>query len=145
MLIVGVDDTARQLVETMAAHDTHTYETVGFLDDDPAHQGMVIHGLPVRGRVTDLAAVTAVTPVDMVIVLFPHVSAPSIKHVLDHCRAQRLDYRLVPTLVSAARGDGPPGVHRHAREWSDALTQADAAARAASERNGPRRRCQRGG
>jgi lipopolysaccharide/colanic/teichoic acid biosynthesis glycosyltransferase/nucleoside-diphosphate-sugar epimerase len=137
VLIVGVDDTARQLVETMAAHDTHTYETVGFLDDDPAHQGMVIHGLPVRGRVTDLAAVTAVTPVDMVIVLFPHVSAPSIKHVLDHCRAQRLDYRLVPTLGRLLRGDVvlPEFTDMHVNGQTPS-PEADAAARAAGERNG---------
>ena len=137
VLIVGVDDTARQLVETMAAHDTHTYETVGFLDDDPGHQGMVIHGLPVRGRVTDLAAVTAVTPVDMVVVLFPHVSAASIKHVLDHCRANRLDYRLVPTLGRLLRGDVvlPEFTDMHVNGQTPS-PEADAAARAASERNG---------
>jgi len=125
VLIVGVDDTAAELVRTMAAQDGLAYEPQGFLDDDPGKRGVSIHGIPVRGCVKDLALVAAMAPVHLVLILVPLVASTAVGQVVAFCRSRRIEYRLVPTLERLLRG---PSV----------LPELDAVEAAEPGRAGPR-------
>jgi lipopolysaccharide/colanic/teichoic acid biosynthesis glycosyltransferase/nucleoside-diphosphate-sugar epimerase len=105
VLIVGADDTGEQLVSVMLQHEALSYRPVGFLDDDPAKRGATIHGIRVLGAVHDLPQIAPLTPMDLVVILFPHVSPGSLQQVVGYCRAQNLEYRLVPTLDRLLKGD----------------------------------------
>ena len=98
VLIVGADDTGEQLASVMLQHQALSYRPVGFLDDDPAKRGATIHGIRVLGAVRDLPQIAPLTPMDLVVILFPHVSPGSLQQVVAYCRARNLEYRLVPTL-----------------------------------------------
>jgi lipopolysaccharide/colanic/teichoic acid biosynthesis glycosyltransferase/nucleoside-diphosphate-sugar epimerase len=124
VLIAGADDTGSQLVTALSNGEAQ-YRPVGFLDDDPAKRGAIIHGIQVLGAVSDLPVVAALHPVDMVVVLFPRVTSASLRQVLDYCRTHGLEYRLVPTLDRLLRGDlvlpelrelGLDGIDGHAAE-----------------------------
>jgi len=104
VLIAGADDTGSQLVAALSAGETH-YRPLGFLDDDPAKRGAIIHGIQVLGATSDLPVVAALHPVDLVVVLFPRVTPASLRSIVDHCRAHGTEYRLVPTLDRLLRGD----------------------------------------
>lgn len=104
MLIAGVGDTGPELVAALAGAENTAYRPVGFLDDDPARHGAIIHGLPVLGAISDLPVVTALNPVDLVVVVFPGVSSESLRRVVDHCRRHHVEYRLVPSLDHMLRG-----------------------------------------
>ncbi len=152
VLLVGADDTGEQLVSAMVRDGGARYRAVGFLDDDPAKHGLTIHGMRVLGRVSDLAAVLAVEAVDMVVILFPLVSAPSLRELLAYCRDHGLEYRLVPTLERLLDGDllmpdfEEPTRHETAPAGAAAKTNGgpphaatpdgDAAASAAAKTNG---------
>jgi lipopolysaccharide/colanic/teichoic acid biosynthesis glycosyltransferase/nucleoside-diphosphate-sugar epimerase len=105
VLIVGADDSGEQLVSSMLQHKTLDYRPVGFLDDDPAAHGVTIHGIRVLGAVRDLPQIAALTPIDLVVILFPHVPPGSLQQVIGYCRARNLEYRLVPTLDRLLKGD----------------------------------------
>ena len=105
VLIVGANDTGEQLVSVMLQHEALSYRPVGFLDDDPTKRGATIHGIRVLGAVHDLPKIAPLTPMDLVVILFPHVSPASLQQVVGYCRAQNLEYRLVPTLDRLLKGD----------------------------------------
>jgi lipopolysaccharide/colanic/teichoic acid biosynthesis glycosyltransferase/nucleoside-diphosphate-sugar epimerase len=102
VLIVGADDTGEQLVSVMLQHEA--YRPVGLLDDDPTKRGATIHGIRVLGTVQELPHIAPLTPMDLVVILFPHVSPSSLQQVVGYCRAHNLEYRLVPTLDRLLQG-----------------------------------------
>jgi lipopolysaccharide/colanic/teichoic acid biosynthesis glycosyltransferase/nucleoside-diphosphate-sugar epimerase len=107
VLIVGADDTGSQLVRTLSEHGM-PYRPLGFLDDDRAKHGAIIHGVQVLGAVSDLPVVAALHSIDMVVVLFSRVGSKALRQVIDFCRARGLDYRLLPTLDRLLDGDVVP-------------------------------------
>jgi lipopolysaccharide/colanic/teichoic acid biosynthesis glycosyltransferase len=103
-LIVGANDTGAHLINAMANHDHMPYHPVGFLDDSPAKHGIAIHGIRVLGSVRDLAQIAAYMPVDVVLVLLPHIRPDSLRELIAYCQNNQLDYRLLPTLDQLLMG-----------------------------------------
>jgi lipopolysaccharide/colanic/teichoic acid biosynthesis glycosyltransferase/nucleoside-diphosphate-sugar epimerase len=104
VLIVGAGDSAEQLVRAMIDDEARSYRPVGFVDDDPSKHGVAIHGVRVLGRVGDIAQVALLERVELVVIVFPHVSPASLAALIDHCRRHDLEYRLVPTLGRLLQG-----------------------------------------
>jgi nucleoside-diphosphate-sugar epimerase len=105
VLIVGADDTGEQLASVMLHHQALAYRPVGFLDDDPAKRGATIHGVRVLGAVRDLPQVAQLAPIDLVVILYPHVPPASLREVVGYCRSNAIEYRLVPTVDRMLKGD----------------------------------------
>ncbi len=55
VLVLGAGDAAVGLVKELAR--SVQWEVVGFLDDDPAKRGMMLHGFKVMGRISELPAI----------------------------------------------------------------------------------------
>jgi len=72
VLVLGAGDAAEALVRELAG--STTWRAVGLLDDSPAKQGRQIHGVPVRGKLHDLAKQAAALQVRHAIVAMPGAS-----------------------------------------------------------------------
>ena len=108
VLIVGADDTGEQLARGMLQNQALPYRPVGFLDDDPAKRGAIIHGVRVLGTVGDLPQIAVLTPVDLVVILYPDVEPASLQQVVTFCRSRSIEYRLVPTVDRILNGNVVP-------------------------------------
>ena len=75
VLLVGAGNAAELIVRDMLHNPDYDYQPIGFVDDDPAKQGVHIHGLPVLGMIEDLPRVVEKTRPDDVLIALP--SAPS--------------------------------------------------------------------
>src|SRR5262249_43979884 len=82
LLIVGAGDHAEALAREVGRHPDLNYQLVGFVDDDPAKHGMVIHGAPVLGPVERIADVVARQRVGQVIIALPSASGPGIRPMI---------------------------------------------------------------
>ncbi len=72
VLILGAGDAADALIRELSAK--RDWRAVGLLDDAHGKQGRQIHGVRVRGRLTDVATVAADLEVEHAIIAMPSVS-----------------------------------------------------------------------
>jgi UDP-GlcNAc:undecaprenyl-phosphate GlcNAc-1-phosphate transferase len=88
VLIYGAGDGGELLLRELLNNRSLKYSPVGFLDDDPAKNGKVIHGLKVYGGNGDMSTVCRQHNVDEVLISSSHMSDERLAKVIGFCRAQ---------------------------------------------------------
>jgi len=77
---------------------------LGFVDDDPLKQGMVIHGLRVLGTSQDIPRLAKELPVDHVILTMVDAGPEAVRRIVGICERERLKVRTVPGLYEVLAG-----------------------------------------
>jgi UDP-GlcNAc:undecaprenyl-phosphate GlcNAc-1-phosphate transferase len=85
VLIYGAGDGGELLLRELRNNRDLQLAPIGFLDDDPAKSGKVIHGLRVFGGNGDLSAVCAQHEVDEVVISSMKMSEERIQEVVQCC------------------------------------------------------------
>jgi FlaA1/EpsC-like NDP-sugar epimerase len=114
VLIVGAGNGGQQVAMELRRNPELSTAVIGFVDDDPRKQGMVVGGYRVHGRTDDLARVLDDTKPDEVVIAIP--SAPGVlrQKVVTACRARNIPVRTLPTTFELlSRG---PNLLRQVRE-----------------------------
>ncbi len=114
VLIVGAGNGGQQVAMELRRNPELSTAVIGFVDDDPRKQGMVVGGYRVHGRTDDLPRVLDDTKPDEVIIAIP--SAPGVlrQKVVTACRARNIPVRTLPTTFELlSRG---PNLLRQVRE-----------------------------
>jgi FlaA1/EpsC-like NDP-sugar epimerase len=78
---------------------------VGFVDDDPAKQGLKLHNVPVLGTLADLSKVATRRNVADVIVAIPSVSGSIVRSVVRQASESGLITRTVPGMYEILSGE----------------------------------------
>jgi FlaA1/EpsC-like NDP-sugar epimerase len=112
LLIVGAGDHAEALAREVGRHPDLNYRLVGFVDDDPAKQGVIIHGAPVLAPVDRIAEVVARHGVEHVIIAVPSASGPEIRRLIALCESLPVKLRITPGFQALVgrRPGGEPAV-----------------------------------
>lgn len=100
VVIVGAGDAGEMLLREMRAHRHLGYEPAGFVDDDPVKAGRRIHGVPVLGRVEELAEVARRTSAEEVIVAAPTAEGDLFRRALEQTAGTGLRLRRLPSTAS---------------------------------------------
>jgi UDP-GlcNAc:undecaprenyl-phosphate GlcNAc-1-phosphate transferase len=90
VLIYGAGDGGELLLRELLNNRALKYSPVGFLDDDPAKNGKVIHGLKVYGGNGDLNSVCRQHEVDEVLISSSRMSEERLQEILGFCRKQNI-------------------------------------------------------
>ena len=90
VLIYGAGDAGELLLRELLNNRALKYAPVGFLDDDPAKHGKVIHGLKVYSGNGDLNAVCRKQDVDELLISSAKMSDDRLQKLLDTCRNQNI-------------------------------------------------------
>jgi FlaA1/EpsC-like NDP-sugar epimerase len=88
--IVGVGDVA--------------LEVKGFVDDDEAKQGSVIHGFPVLGTTHDLPRLVREMGIAQVVITIARISRRDILRIIDICHKIPVKLRIIPGLYQIIQG-----------------------------------------
>src|SRR5438874_1313202 len=109
---------AQALAREVGRQPDLNYRLVGFLDDDPAKHGMVIHGAPVLGPIEWIADVVARQRVEQVIIAVPSASGPEIRRMIALCESLPVRLRITPGFKALVGRDteGEPVVRDVAPE-----------------------------
>jgi FlaA1/EpsC-like NDP-sugar epimerase len=102
VLILGAGDAADALIRELAA--MRDWRVVGQLEDGDRRQGRQIHGVPVRGKLSDLGRVARDLDVQHVIVAMPSVSHTVRRHAVHLAGAAGLKVMTVPSFDDIASG-----------------------------------------
>src|SRR4029450_1732729 len=88
VLIYGAGDGGELLLRELLNNRTLKYSPVGFLDDDPAKSGKLIHGLKVYAGNGDLTDVCKQHDVNEVLISSTRMSEERLQEIVGLCRTQ---------------------------------------------------------
>src|SRR6266852_3898058 len=89
-LIYGAGVGGGLLLRELQTNRALKYAPVGFVDDDPAKYGKVIHGLKVYGGNGDLSAICRQHEVDEVLISSSRMTEARLQEILGFCRDQSI-------------------------------------------------------
>jgi UDP-GlcNAc:undecaprenyl-phosphate GlcNAc-1-phosphate transferase len=88
VLIYGAGDGGELLLRELLNNRGLKYSPVGFVDDDPAKSGKLIHGLKVYAGNGDLTSLCRQHEVDEVLISSSRMSETRLQEILEFCRSQ---------------------------------------------------------
>lgn len=103
-LIIGAGDAGALVVRELLKNRQLNLTPVGFLDDNPDKQKQQIYGVPVIGKLTDMARVLDLRQVDQVIIAIPSAPGRVMRLVSDVCRLKTIPFRTMPGMYELIGG-----------------------------------------
>ena len=103
-LVIGAGDAGEALLREMMRIKMSEYHVVGFVDDDPAKQGMRIHGVTVLGAVDKLPEICTEHKIDEIGIALPSASHKQLRRVVQICQGTKIRFRTVPSITDIASG-----------------------------------------
>ena len=107
ILILGAGRAGEALVRDLRRFGT--YHPVGFLDDAARLRGSKVQGVPVLGRVDDVAEIARETAAKLLVIAMPSADANSMQRIVMACERTGVPFRMVPRLQDVLEGRSLPG------------------------------------
>ena len=107
LLILGAGPTAESLARDLQRSDS--YQVIGFLDDDRSIQGAKLYGLPVLGRIKDLARIAEEADISQVAIALPGNQSDQLGRIAAQCERLKLRFSRVPSPEEMLRERGLQG------------------------------------
>jgi FlaA1/EpsC-like NDP-sugar epimerase len=103
-LIIGAGNTGESLLREIHRMPVAEYDVIGFIEDDPAKQGISIHGIPVLGTVDQLPEICKEQNIEEVAIAMPSATVPQRRRVIQVCQGTKVRFRTVPSMTDLAGG-----------------------------------------
>jgi FlaA1/EpsC-like NDP-sugar epimerase len=103
-LLIGAGRAGILAVREIHGRGDTDIDVVGFLDDDPLKQGMVIHGVRVVGTTHDLARLARELEADQAVVTVAEADPRTVQEIVEVCQRARLEVRTIPGLYEVLQG-----------------------------------------
>jgi FlaA1/EpsC-like NDP-sugar epimerase len=103
-LIIGAGNTGEALLREIHRMTVAQYEVIGFIDDDPAKQGISIHDIPVLGTVDELPSICKENEVEEIAIAMPGATQHQLRRVIQICEGTKIRFRTVPSITDIASG-----------------------------------------
>ena len=104
VVIVGAGSTGQMIAKELQANPRLRMTPVAFVDDDPIKQRLTIASVPVKGKLSRLAAVARLVKADRVIIAMPNASGTVVREVVRAALEAHLETRTVPGLADLLSG-----------------------------------------
>ena len=99
VLIYGAGDGGELLLRELLNNRALKYSPVGFLDDDPAKNGKLIHGLKVYGGNGDVSVVCRQQSVDEVLIASSNMPEERIQEIVGYCKAEDIAVKRMKIMI----------------------------------------------
>ncbi|HEU0014323.1 MAG TPA: nucleoside-diphosphate sugar epimerase/dehydratase [Longimicrobium sp.] len=107
-LVVGAGAAAERLLRHLQ-RDGAELCPVGLVDDDPAKQGMRLHGLPVIGTTPQIKALIAERGVELVVIAIPSAPREAMRAIVEPCLETDVEIKIVPSVREMLDGRAAKG------------------------------------
>jgi len=105
-LIYGAGDAGVTLLREIRQNPSLSYEIAGFIDDDPAKTGRLIHRVKILGNGAALPSILAARNVEMVLIALPSATGAEMTRILRQCHEAGVSYKTIPGLAEIIEGNG---------------------------------------
>ncbi|MBA2524820.1 MAG: hypothetical protein H0V18_03410 [Pyrinomonadaceae bacterium] len=103
VLIYGAGDGGELLLRELLNNRELKYSPIGFLDDDPAKSGKVIHGLKVLAANGDLTAVCKQYEVDELLISSSRMAEERVQEIVLRCNEEEITVRRMRITIEEVR------------------------------------------
>ena len=104
-LIVGAGDAGEQILRSILNIRTTPYQIIGFVDDNLAKQGALIHGLKVLGRINNIPKIVDQNNIESLIIAMPSADSENIHRAVEKGRQAGLkNIKTVPGIEEIING-----------------------------------------
>lgn len=76
---------------------------IGFVDDDPKKQSVLIEDKPVLGQIADIPTVVLLYEIEQIVVTLHNVSGARMRQIYEICRGANLPIKMMPDLMNSAQ------------------------------------------
>jgi FlaA1/EpsC-like NDP-sugar epimerase len=106
ILIVGAGNGGEQIAREMTRLRHSKYIPLGFVDDDPAKQGIKIHGIRVLGKRENLPSLIKNNKIDEVLIALPSASSKDIRDIVKIIRRTNMidKIKILPSTTDLIDG-----------------------------------------
>ena len=104
VLIVGAGDAGEMVVREIRTSRMISIEPIGFVDDNPYKQRVVIHGLRVLGMLIDIPELVKEYQIQEVIIAMPTAPGNTIRQIVRLCDQAGIPSRSVPGIYELLDG-----------------------------------------
>lgn len=107
ILVLGAGQAGDALVRDLRR--LGSYLPVGFLDDAGRLRGSKVQGIPVLGRIDEVAEIARETAARLLVIAMPSAGAADMQRVVAACERSGVPFRMVPRLRDTLEGRSLPG------------------------------------
>lgn len=104
VLIAGAGEAGAMILRELQRNPQLNQVPVGFMDDDPAKQGMSIHGVAVLGTREDFKDIVPAHGVDRVIIAMPTAPGSVIREIVDLSEGLGVEAKTIPGIYELLDG-----------------------------------------
>lgn len=104
-LLVGAGRGGVMVAKEIAGRPELGIEIVGFIDDDGSKMGSVVHGVPVLGRIADVARIARHHSVKQAIITISNAPGSTVRAISEACQAAGLQVKVLPGLYQLVGGE----------------------------------------
>jgi len=104
VLVVGAGEAGNLLAKEMLRSPAG-YRPVGFVDDDRAKVGARLQGLPVLGRIADVAHLVEQYGVSELHIAVPSASPDDLRRIVAVCKSTGRRFKVLPGIAEVLAGD----------------------------------------
>lgn len=110
-LIVGAGDAGEQILRNILSTRPSQYLPIGFIDDNPAKQGTLIHNLKVLGKIKDIPEISRKKKVESLIIAMASAGSKTIREAVEQGRKAELrKIKIIPPIGELISGETKIGV-----------------------------------
>ena len=103
VLILGAGNAGEMIVRDMRKNP-HLHEPVGFVDDDPAKQGLYIHGVPILGTTHEILRVVRTCRPEEILIAIPSGGPATLQRIMKTASECKLPIQTLPNLTDVLEG-----------------------------------------
>ena len=104
VLIAGAGEAGTMVLRELRANPQTGLIPVGFVDDDPDKQGVVIHRMRVLGHREAIPELARLHRVDQVIIAMPTAPGKTVREIADICETAGIRARIIPGMYELLNG-----------------------------------------
>ncbi|MCH8741636.1 polysaccharide biosynthesis protein [Patescibacteria group bacterium] len=105
ILIAGAGDAGEQILRNIQAFRNSPYSPIGFVDDSASKKGVLIHGLKVLGKISDIPSLVKEKNIESLIIAFPTAGTRAIQEAVEQGRKAGLQkIKIIPSMDEVLEG-----------------------------------------
>jgi FlaA1/EpsC-like NDP-sugar epimerase len=104
VIVIGAGTAGENILRELKRKSNKEFFPIGLIDDDPAKQGLEIHGIRVLGFTKDLPAIVRQKAVEVILIAIPRANTLQMRRIVNLCEQTGVTYRTLPSINDIASG-----------------------------------------